>query len=238
PRSTTRHYESTQNTRKRLMGSFIELSDDNLCEEDGGSDDCGHFGDKKRRLTFEQVKTLERSFEVGNKLDPERKMQLAMGLGLQPRQIAVWFQNRRARWKNKQLEKDYDALKHDHDLLKTDYDSLLQEHTQFKDEVQRLKRELMSKEGNLKVRGSEFEPVEGSKSSALFNPIAATCATELTVKSEARGKDSCWSEGSSALEDMDSPRTIESPLSPPHSHVPAHQFDYAQKCLEEETCGN
>ncbi|KAI7994062.1 Sulfoquinovosyl transferase SQD2 [Camellia lanceoleosa] len=66
---------------------------------------------KKRRLNLEQVKTLEKNFELGNKLESERKMQLAMALGLQPRQIAIWFQNRRARWKTKQLEKDYDVLK-------------------------------------------------------------------------------------------------------------------------------
>ena len=29
---------------------------------------------------------------------------------MQPRQIAVWFQNRRARWKTRQLERDYDSL--------------------------------------------------------------------------------------------------------------------------------
>ncbi|KAK8971160.1 Homeobox-leucine zipper protein ATHB-13 [Platanthera guangdongensis] len=75
------------------------------------SDDCSQHGEKKRRLNMEQVRTLEKNFEHGNKLEPERKMQLAMSLGLQPRQIAIWFQNRRARWKTKQLEKDYDLLK-------------------------------------------------------------------------------------------------------------------------------
>ena len=78
---------------------------------------------------MEQVKTLEKNFELGNKLEPERKMQLARALGLQPRQIAIWFQNRRARWKTKQLEKDYDLLKRQFDAIKADNESL-QAHNQ------------------------------------------------------------------------------------------------------------
>lgn len=71
-----------------------------------------------------QLKTLEKSFELGNKLEPERKLELSRALGLQPRQIAIWFQNRRARWKTKQLEKDYDLLKAQFDALKAENDSL------------------------------------------------------------------------------------------------------------------
>ncbi|KAJ0241276.1 Homeobox-leucine zipper protein ATHB-13 [Hirschfeldia incana] len=101
----------------------------NMNGEEDYSDDGSHMGEKKRRLNMEQVKTLEKTFELGNKLEPERKMQLARALGLQPRQIAIWFQNRRARWKTKQLEKDYDILKQQFDALKADND-LLQTHNQ------------------------------------------------------------------------------------------------------------
>nr|VDC88144.1 unnamed protein product [Brassica rapa] len=97
--------------------------------EEDYSDDGSQKGEKKRRLNMEQVKTLEKNFELGNKLDPERKMQLARALCLQPRQIAIWFQNRRARWKTKQLEKDYDTLKRQFDSLKAEND-LLQTHNQ------------------------------------------------------------------------------------------------------------
>jgi len=96
---------------------------------------CLHQPGKKRRLTNEQVHFLESNFEIENKLEPERKVQLAKELGLQPRQVAIWFQNRRARFKTKQLEKDYGSLKASYDLLKVDYDNLHQEVNKLKDEV-------------------------------------------------------------------------------------------------------
>ena len=78
---------------------------------------------------------LEKSFDEENKLEPERKSQLAKKLGLQPRQVAVWFQNRRARWKTKQLERDYDVLKASYDLLLSNYDSVIKENADLKSQV-------------------------------------------------------------------------------------------------------
>jgi hypothetical protein len=65
----------------------------------------------KRRLTLHQKRTLERSYCIDNKLEPAQKNKLALELGLQPRQIAVWYQNRRARSKAKSIEGKYAALK-------------------------------------------------------------------------------------------------------------------------------
>lgn len=103
--------------------------------EDSNYDGCYHQPEKKRRLTTDQVQFLERSFEVENKLEPERKAQLAKELGLQPRQVAIWFQNRRARYKTKQLEKEYNCLKASYDKLNADYDCLFKENQKLKNEV-------------------------------------------------------------------------------------------------------
>ncbi|CAA2971758.1 homeobox-leucine zipper protein ATHB-13-like [Olea europaea var. sylvestris] len=115
-----------------------------VCEENHGedymSDDGLQVGEKKRRLNMDQVKTLEKNFELGNKLEPERKMQLARALGLQPRQIAIWFQNRRARWKTKQLEKDYEVLKRQFEAVKTDNDSLQAQNQKLQAEIMALKK--------------------------------------------------------------------------------------------------
>ncbi|KAJ4974513.1 hypothetical protein NE237_007687 [Protea cynaroides] len=106
----------------------MSFSGVDMCEDTNGedelSDDGSQAGEKKKRLNMEQVKTLEKNFELANKLEPERKMQLARALGLQPRQIAIWFQNRRARWKTKQLEKDYDLLKRQFEAIKADNEAL------------------------------------------------------------------------------------------------------------------
>ncbi|KAL8168185.1 hypothetical protein V2J09_009684 [Rumex salicifolius] len=82
------------------------------------SGECDGGGDqKKKRLTSEQLESLENSFQEEIKLDPDRKMKLSRDLGLQPRQVAVWFQNRRARWKAKQLERLYNSLKREFDAV-------------------------------------------------------------------------------------------------------------------------
>lgn len=155
--------------------------------------------EKKRRLSPEQVHMLEKSFETENKLEPDRKSQLAKKLGLQPRQVAVWFQNRRARWKTKQLEKDYDVLKSAYDSLLSDYDSILKENHKLKSEVVSLTEMQQAKE----VAG---EPIPGQKSDPHPVDMTDVSAIQFSVKVEDR-----LSTGTgSAVVDEDGPQLVDS----------------------------
>ena len=89
----------------------------------------------KKRLREDQVRILERSFTSNKKLEPERKLQLADELGIPPRQVAIWYQNKRARWRTQSLELDCGAMQ-------LRLDAALAEKRQLEREVDRLRREL------------------------------------------------------------------------------------------------
>ncbi|KAJ9563778.1 hypothetical protein OSB04_008938 [Centaurea solstitialis] len=159
PSTTTQDFHGSFLGKRSMRFAGTELCDEetnNMNGEDELSDDGLLVGgEKKKRLKMEQVKTLERNFELGNKLDPERKMQLAKALGLQPRQIAIWFQNRRARWKTKQLEKDYDVLKKQFDAIKAQNDSLLSQNHKLHAQIMALKNKEPTESINLNIKETE-----------------------------------------------------------------------------------
>nr|GMD62554.1 homeobox-leucine zipper protein HOX11-like [Ipomoea batatas] len=74
-------------------------------------DENGVNARKKLRLSKEQSAYLEESFKEHHTLNPKQKHALAKQLNLRPRQVEVWFQNRRARTKLKQTEVDCEYLK-------------------------------------------------------------------------------------------------------------------------------
>ncbi|XP_076906916.1 homeobox-leucine zipper protein HAT5-like [Bidens hawaiensis] len=138
-RGTRMTFNTEESSKKRpFMSSFDDMMEEEYYDE--------QLMEKKRRLSPEQVHMLEMSFKEENKLEPERKTELAKKLGLQPRQVAVWFQNRRARWKTKTLERDYNRLKSCYDILTSDYESIVKETKKLKAEVVSLTDKLQSKE--------------------------------------------------------------------------------------------
>ncbi|CAN1794123.1 Homeobox-leucine zipper protein ATHB-7 [Linum perenne] len=98
----------------------------------------------KRRFSDEQIKSLESIFESETRLEPRKKVQLAKELGLQPRQVAIWFQNKRARWKSKQLERDYDVLRANYNSLASRFESLKKEKHALASQVLQKLNELLS----------------------------------------------------------------------------------------------
>lgn len=93
-----------------------------------GENSCKRFSD-------EQVKLLESVFSQATKLEPRKKVQLAKDIGLHPRQVSIWFQNKRARWRSKQMESEYRVLKDDYDTLNQRFDSLKKENQSLLDQV-------------------------------------------------------------------------------------------------------
>ncbi|KAG2709563.1 hypothetical protein I3843_05G224300 [Carya illinoinensis] len=87
---------------------------------------------KKLRLTKEQSRLLEESFRQNHTLNPKQKENLAMQLKLKPRQVEVWFQNRRARSKLKQTEMECE-------FLKRRFGSLTEQNRRLQREVEELR---------------------------------------------------------------------------------------------------
>lgn len=93
----------------------------------------------KRRFSDEQIRCLEVMFESETKLEPRKKVELARELGLQPRQVAIWFQNKRARWKSKHIEKEYSLLLANYNSLAAQFESLKREKNSLLTQLQKLK---------------------------------------------------------------------------------------------------
>nr|AYN72414.1 homeodomain leucine zipper protein class 1 [Secale cereale] len=129
-------------------------------EMDGGGDP------KKRRLTDEQAEMLELSFQEERKLETGRKVYLAAELGIDPKQVAVWFQNRRARHKSKTLEREFARLKQAHDA-----DILHKCH--LENEVLRLKEKLRATEEEVQrlrsAAGSHGAAADGGDSAGAVS---------------------------------------------------------------------
>ncbi|XP_047976395.1 homeobox-leucine zipper protein HAT3-like [Salvia hispanica] len=105
PNSTVSSLSGKRSEREENDG---ERATSSLEIDDDGGDAAGR---KKLRLSKEQAAVLEETFMEHNTLNPKQKTALAKQLNLRPRQVEVWFQNRRARTKLKQTEVDCEYLR-------------------------------------------------------------------------------------------------------------------------------
>ncbi|XP_019195613.1 PREDICTED: homeobox-leucine zipper protein ATHB-12-like [Ipomoea nil] len=117
-------------------------------------------GENCKRFSHEQVKLLESMFTLETKLEAHKKLQLARDLGLQPRQVGIWFQNKRARWKAKQIEQDYRELKAKFDNLNVQFDYLKNENQSLLMQLEKLRSEVENKPaGHRKIQDSKGSKV-------------------------------------------------------------------------------
>ncbi|KAI3710600.1 hypothetical protein L2E82_40385 [Cichorium intybus] len=93
----------------------------------------------RKRFTDKQISFLEYMFETESRPELRMKHQLANKLGLHPRQVAIWFQNKRARSKSRQIEQEYNTLKHNYEMLETKSESLKKENQALLNQLEMLR---------------------------------------------------------------------------------------------------
>ncbi|XP_010244428.1 PREDICTED: homeobox-leucine zipper protein ROC8-like isoform X2 [Nelumbo nucifera] len=79
--------------------------------------------DKRKRYhrhTAQQIQRLEAVFKDCPHPDEKKRLQLSRELGLEPRQIKFWFQNRRTQMKAQLERSDNNALRQDNDRIRSE----------------------------------------------------------------------------------------------------------------------
>ncbi|KAI3521597.1 hypothetical protein L1887_11068 [Cichorium endivia] len=101
---------------------------------DDGDDDNNKNKNKKRkkyhRHTAEQIREMEALFKESPHPDEKQRQQLSKRLGLHPRQVKFWFQNRRTQIKAIQE-------RHENSLLKSEMDRLRYENKLLRDTIKK-----------------------------------------------------------------------------------------------------
>lgn len=132
PHSTVSSFSTAYpSTVKREKDVVDEAEVERVSPRTSDEDEDGNAR-KKLRLTKEQSALLEDRFKEHSTLNPKQKQALAKQLNLRPRQVEVWFQNRRARTKLKQTEVDCE-------FLKRCYETLTDENRRLQKEVNELR---------------------------------------------------------------------------------------------------
>ncbi|KAJ0603290.1 putative transcription factor HD-ZIP family [Helianthus annuus] len=162
--------EREENEAERESSSHGSGDDD----DDGGEASAAR---KKLRLSKDQAAVLEETFKEHNTLNPKQKLALAKQLDLRPRQVEVWFQNRRARTKLKQTEVDCE-------YLKRCCDTLTEENRRLQKEVNELRALKLSPQFYMNMNPPttltmcpQCERVAVSSSSSSSSSAATTSST-------------------------------------------------------------
>ncbi|KAI4329239.1 hypothetical protein L6164_021527 [Bauhinia variegata] len=128
--------EDTVEISSENSGPARSRSDDELFEGDGEHEEDDGDGDKNKkkkrkkyhRHTAEQIREMEALFKESPHPDEKQRQQLSKQLGLAPRQVKFWFQNRRTQIKAIQE-------RHENSLLKTEIEKLREENKAMRETI-------------------------------------------------------------------------------------------------------
>ncbi|KAI4381920.1 hypothetical protein MLD38_007938 [Melastoma candidum] len=120
--------ENSGAARSRSEDEFNPDGDQD--EEDGGDDKKKKKRKKYHRHTAEQIREMEALFKESPHPDEKQRQQLSKQLGLAPRQVKFWFQNRRTQLKAIQE-------RHENSLLKTEMEKLRDENKAMRETIQK-----------------------------------------------------------------------------------------------------
>lgn len=133
-----RRREETLEISSENSGPVRSRSDDDIFEgegehdddEDGDGDDKNKKKKRKKyhRHTAEQIREMEALFKESPHPDEKQRQQLSKQLGLAPRQVKFWFQNRRTQIKAIQE-------RHENSLLKAEIEKLKEENKAMRETV-------------------------------------------------------------------------------------------------------
>ncbi|XVF24972.1 hypothetical protein REPUB_Repub13aG0173200 [Reevesia pubescens] len=124
--------EGTVEISSENSGPVRSRSEDDLLDHDDDEDDGDKTKKKKRkkyhRHTTDQIREMEALFKESPHPDEKQRQQLSKQLGLAPRQVKFWFQNRRTQIKAIQE-------RHENSLLKQEMEKLRYENKAMRETI-------------------------------------------------------------------------------------------------------
>ncbi|XP_057967176.1 homeobox-leucine zipper protein GLABRA 2 [Malania oleifera] len=122
---------SSENSGPARSRSDDDFDGEGENDEDGDGDKSKKKKRKKyHRHTAEQIREMEALFKESPHPDEKQRQQLSKQLGLAPRQVKFWFQNRRTQIKAIQE-------RHENSLLKSEMEKLREENKAMRETIQK-----------------------------------------------------------------------------------------------------